>query len=420
MRNLRILLLPAFVALITFFVSCSTDPADLTVNGSDNQATVKSTQLTKQANALSAHQAERLEKYQYFKNKLNSGEDISDELALYIINDPLPEKVNEQNALIIKNVILRAIDADKYACATSTPLNDYLDASTADWGLGEILAYYYLSYHPQFDAIYLEDPSARNELGIDGEYTPELYRTLKSMQRFWDIDGSSIGLVPYTGKVYKDIEKIALIESYYYPDNTAEENLSSAETLNFIFGYETFWNFKHPLLSFNAFAISYDGEEYGYYVGNRIAMGDGIMMAFEAIGLGETAPIAILAHEYAHQVQTAKGYFDIDAPEDEAEATRRTELMADAFASYFLTHKRGAAMNWWRVSQFLDVFYQIGDCNVTESGHHGTHFQRMAAAKWGYNLAQKAKKNGHILPTETVYALFQASLDDIINCSNCF
>ena len=60
--------------------------------------------------------------------------------------------------------------------------------------------------------------------------------------------------------------------------------------------------------------------------------------------------------------------------------TRYTELMADAYSAYYLTHKRGAAMNRHRVAGFLEVFYQIGDCAYTNNGHHGTPNQRMNAA----------------------------------------
>ena len=55
-----------------------------------------------------------------------------------------------------------------------------------------------------------------------------------------------------------------------------------------------------------------------------------------------------------------------------AERTRYTELMADAMAGYFLTHKRGAAMNRHRVAQFLAVFFQVGDCAFDFPSHHGT------------------------------------------------
>ncbi|MFG2913101.1 hypothetical protein ACGF0D_09445 [Kitasatospora sp. NPDC048298] len=53
----------------------------------------------------------------------------------------------------------------------------------------------------------------------------------------------------------------------------------------------------------------------------------------KAVGFGDTAPRAILAHEFGYQVHYADGLFDntkLTGPE----ATRRTELMTDAFGTY--------------------------------------------------------------------------------------
>ena len=47
----------------------------------------------------------------------------------------------------------------------------------------------------------------------------------------------------------------------------------------------------------------------------------------------------ILAHEFRHHVQYQLGVFDSGSA-DPAEATRRTELMADAMAAYYGTNNR--------------------------------------------------------------------------------
>jgi predicted metalloprotease len=127
------------------------------------------------------------------------------------------------------------------------------------------------------------------------------------------------------------------------------------------------------------------------------------------------APEAIFAHEFAHHIQFQNGYFDdpeagLTAPEQ----TRYTELMADAMAAYYLTHKRGATLNQKRVEQFLEVFYQIGDCGFTSSGHHGTPNQRMRAAQFGFRIADQAHKQGHIMSSEAFHALFVAEYANLI------
>ncbi len=136
-------------------------------------------------------------------------------------------------------------------------------------------------------------------------------------------------------------------------------------------------------------------------------MGDGILDGYKAIGFDDVALQAIFAHEFGHHIQFQRGYFDELPPGanpatvDDAELTRYTELMADAFSAYYLTHSRGASMNRKRVAQFLQVFFQIGDCAFTNAGHHGTPIQRMRAATFGFNVADQAQKQGHILTADS-------------------
>ena len=88
--------------------------------------------------------------------------------------------------------------------------------------------------------------------------------------------------------------------------------------------------------------------------------------------------------------------------------------MADAMAGYYLTHSRGAAMNRKRVEQFLEVFFQVGDCAFVDPGHHGTPNQRMAAARFGFDVADQAHKQGHILTSEQFHDLFVAVYPQLI------
>ena len=46
------------------------------------------------------------------------------------------------------------------------------------------------------------------------------------------------------------------------------------------------------------------------------------------------------------------------------------------------------------------MFYQIGDCGFTSSGHHGTPNQRMKAAAFGFSVADEYLKQGLILTSE--------------------
>jgi hypothetical protein len=96
------------------------------------------------------------------------------------------------------------------------------------------------------------------------------------------------------------------------------------------------------------------------------------------------------------------------------EVTRFDELNADFMAAYFMTHKHGASANKFRVQEFLNAFFQIGDCAFTNAGHHGTPNQRMKAAQLGFDLADQAQKQGQIMTADQAYAVFLANYAAII------
>ncbi|MEU4603290.1 hypothetical protein AB0F43_09960 [Kribbella sp. NPDC023972] len=168
-----------------------------------------------------------------------------------------------------------------------------------------------------------------------------------------------------------------------------------------------------PLFTFNAYAAPGGEVIPGYGVSpKRIAFGDGVLEGFARVGLGDVAPQAILAHEFGHHVQYADGLMRADLPAPEA--SRWAELMADAYSAYFLTHARGAAMQWKRVEPFGQMFYQLGDCGFDGDGRHGTPNQRMRSALWAHGLADAARPQGHILPALGFYDLFKAHYPQLI------
>ncbi|MEE1806742.1 hypothetical protein [Streptomyces sp. BE133] len=169
----------------------------------------------------------------------------------------------------------------------------------------------------------------------------------------------------------------------------------------------------NPYFTFNAFAFSEKGSPQPLGISDRIIMGDGILEALKAVGLGDTAPRAILAHEFGHHVQYEHNLLDnttLTGPE----ATRRVELMADAFGTYFLTHSRGEALNTKRVLDSAQSFYQVGDCHFSSPGHHGTPNQRFAASSWAASVANDAANQGHILPSLKFDEQFEAKLPDLV------
>lgn len=169
-----------------------------------------------------------------------------------------------------------------------------------------------------------------------------------------------------------------------------------------------------PLFTLNAFAFTGEGDPDPFIASlpDTMVFGQGLLAAMDTLGLADVGPRVILAHEFAHHIQFELDLFD--SPLTGAEATRRTELMADAYATYFAVHARGLSLNAKRVSDALQSFHAVGDCQFDSPGHHGTPLQRERAAAWAASLASSARPQGKILPAATFAALFEQQLPRLI------
>ena len=268
---------------------------------------------------------------------------------------------------------------------------------------------------PTYEALLFGVDDNSTFIGYNGEYTQRMNRTERDVKRFWDIDSDDIQVFAMHGTMLADPSRtIPTYTSplvFAIPQATAET--WAAEVQNVMQTEPTVHGGNHPLFTFNAFAFS--GSFNGLpQIPDKIVMGDGVLDAYKVLGFDDVALQAIFAHEFGHHIQFQRNFFDeLPAGADPAtvnlaELTRHNELMADAFAAYYLTHKRGAAMNKHRVAEFLQVFFNVGDCQFSSSGHHGTPAQRMRAAQFGFNVADQAHKQGHILTAAQFHALFEA------------
>ncbi|WP_415950564.1 hypothetical protein [Streptomyces sp. KLOTTS4A1] len=322
-----------------------------------------------------------------------------------------------------------AIDPGDYQCST-TDFREWaggqvaqIDPESWDWyrngflGLSPDLLVQYWAL--------MRTPTDPHEtaLGPDGADTDELARTFLSLQRFWDVDTSNVGLVSLDGKilgpdasadrqfVYAGIAKISPLAAIFL-ELGVEGGLGSGMLDGFPGGVD------NPMFSLNAFAIdpdhAGDSKEMLETLGitRRVAMGQGILQMWDEIGLGRVGGRAVLAHEFGHQVQYDNNLFETDIT-DEAEATRRTELMADAFATYYTVHKRGEALNKAYTLQNLETFYNVGDCSFANPGHHGTPNQRYGASVWAADLTKGEDNQGHILPSMTFADRFERALPEL-------
>lgn len=298
-------------------------------------------------------------------------------------------------------------------CDDNTALTLWLGDQLTDWNT-DIIFFALLTGmldFPTYDALLFENSSANQSFGLDGGNTHQLTKTFKDLQRFWDIQSGNIVLAAMHGSMLLNRDKVIRIDMILYGD-TPEDAAFWADLIAALLDQvPQYRNGDHPIFTFNAFAqAAFPFPPLGI-IPSKIIMGDGILEGFNAIGFGDIAPQAILAHEFGHHIQ-----FQLDLFEDATspEATRRTELMADAYAAYYLSHARGASMQWKRVQKFFRVFFNIGDCAFTSNGHHGTPTQRMAAAEFGFNIANDAQKQGHILSSRQFTDLFEAALPGII------
>ncbi|REJ04738.1 hypothetical protein DY023_12520 [Microbacterium bovistercoris] len=308
------------------------------------------------------------------------------------------------------------IDGSDYQCA-STPVNAWLTAQLAGVdrptmrAIDELAGFDLATY----DALIFGAQDKRNTFGYDGSYTNDLNRTMDGMKKFWDFDGSDIQLIPMHGDTYRSIDRMVRVYTAVYglDAGTAREIAEYVQSL--ILSQPGLRQGDNPYFTFNAFAFDPAPEDVEQFPGltKRIIMGDGVMAGLRGIGLQDkAAPLGVLAHEYGHQVQYANNLFE--SPLTGPEATRRTELMADAYGTYYLVHARGGALNAARTLDVQASFYNVGDCAFTNDGHHGTPNQRLKSATFGASVVEAASNQGHKLGALAFDAKFEAVLPEIV------
>jgi hypothetical protein len=318
----------------------------------------------------------------------------------------------------LRDAAERAINPGDYVCSPNTPVTDWYRAA-----VGEVIAQepeiFDLLYNqlladlvPTYEALLFQTEDQPQYFGYNGEYNGIIRKTDRDIKLFWDIFSDDIQVLGMHGSMLLDEERVAATyASFVFGVPQADAEFFASLVADAVRQSQTLNGGDHPLFSFNAFAFSSDVLP----IPDKIVMGDGILAGYEELGFGDVAPQAIFAHEFAHHIQYERDYLDeLPPPATEPEQTRHNELMADAMAAYYLTHKRGAAMNRKRVAQFLEVFFQIGDCAFTNPGHHGTPLQRMRASEFGFRIADEAQKQGHILTSEQFHDLFEAEYPRLV------
>ncbi len=304
-----------------------------------------------------------------------------------------------------------SIDGTQYQCGP-TEFAAWQKRSTANWTADDFTILDNLGAFdlPTYDA--LVDGSENDPAYALRADAQVMTKTMRKLEKFWDIKSDDIQLMAMHGDMLRDTARTSRMYQLAYELPKAQADELAAILAQYI-AQPKFEYGNHPMFTLNAFAFTTYGEpiEGVGVVGDRIVMGDGILRAYREMGYGDVAPQAILAHEFGHHVQFELRMHD-DHPSPEA--TRRTELHADASAAYFLSHPRGMSMQIKRVTQFLRVFYSIGDCGFSSDGHHGTPLQRERAGNWAYQLQESARPKGRILGSVEFARLFDAVLPRLV------
>jgi hypothetical protein len=316
------------------------------------------------------------------------------------------------------NAARRAIDPGNYQCPGLTPLFNWYVAQAVEIITKEpaVFTTLYVDLSadqiPTYEALYFQTRDTPQYFGYTGEFTNVILKTEKDVKRFWDISSADIQVVGMHGTMLLDAQRVARTYEAVFGLPSEVAAAVAAVVRSTMLQSQTVNGGNHPLFSFNAYAFT----TFGGSVPDKIVIGDGVLEGYKVLGFGDVAPQALFAHEFGHHIQFENGYLgDAGATAGSApEQARYIELMADALGAYFLTHKRGAAMNQKRVEQFLRVYYQTGDCGFDSDGHHGTPNQRMAAARFGFRLADQAQKQGHILTSAEIHALFVAEYPTLV------
>lgn len=308
----------------------------------------------------------------------------------------------------------RAFTGNVAACRTAR-FTSWVETQKATWSEAERAAFRRFALLPAQEALLFGAGEDCPHFGAGRADTDVMTRTWGDLVRFWGVD--DIAFFAFHGDMLLDPGRVSRVLRALTGQPASQTDALASDIVQVV-DTDAFAHGRHPLLSLNAFAFRPEGPDEvpgGDTLPNRLGMGEGLFAAYRALGFGDVAPRAILAHEFGHHVQIRNGVYGPDPKQPPTtERTRRTELMADALSAYFLTHPRGGGLSPRGAAEVTSVFEATGDRRVTDPGHHGTPEQRQRAARWGADLVGSAHPRGRVLPAEAVIAAFDENLPAIL------
>mmetsp|Transcript_2076 Transcript_2076/g.4530 ORF Transcript_2076/g.4530 Transcript_2076/m.4530 type:complete len:323 (+) Transcript_2076:239-1207(+) len=250
------------------------------------------------------------------------------------------------------------------------------EASQRPFGRGPIQLLRLVRLHP---CVRLQALRRAEYFGLEGEHTREIDAIHQRAQEFWSDSGvdddiqvlcaHGSDLADKHGKLIPTLD-VMFVRSYDDDYTVFDHATDIQELIQRLPG-----GYNFPLLTFNAFA-TFKSNKHDF---PSIIIGDGYFEFHQSMGLGSEGPEYALSHEHAHHLQ----FLLDEKDEDSSKNARKQELMADAFSAYFLAHDSGGNMTAEELSNIHSVAYSVGDCQVSNDGHHGTPEERRCATKWG-------------------------------------
>lgn len=251
--------------------------------------------------------------------------------------------------------------------------------------------------------------------GVYGDRTDEMKDNHNSLINFWDTGGekksSDVLLLGMHGTDLSDTAKLVpTLQQMYNLDGKDAFALSGRiqaiiETLP--------GAFNNPVLTANAIAIQSSNPDGSKREKDSIIIGDGVFDFLEWLDLDRDGPDYIHSHEFGHHLMYDLGVSKMGW--SMSEETRRFELMADVFGSYYNAHANGGRMDSNRLLEVHRAAYSLGDCENSISSHHGTPRQRECSSNFGSNLALSSYiDGGYTIPPSELRRMFDKRYQSIL------
>lgn len=193
-----------------------------------------------------------------------------------------------------------------------------------------------------------------------GERTDEMKGNHDSMTTFWSTNpsrasgSSNVLLFGMHGvDLAEETMLVATLQQMYRLDGG--EAIAVAGKIQSIIGTLP-GAFNNPVLTANAIAIQSLNPDGSKGERDSIIVGDGVFKFLEWLNLSSDGPDYIHSHEFGHHLQYDLGVDKIGNGWTNAEETRRWEMMADVFGSYYNAHEKGGRMD---ASRLMEVSLSV-------------------------------------------------------------